>query len=210
VSPDEPGALDDVREAYARYASRYDRSLSFWERVLLRGGRAWVAARAVGRTLEIGVGTGRNLGLFAPEVALTGVDVSVPMLARARHRARALGRPVALLLADAQALPFADGSFDSVVITLSLCTIPDDRRALVEAGRVLRSGGRLILLEHVRSPHAVVRGLQRLLEPLALRLGCDHLLRDPLPWLGPLGFIVEECERRKAGIVELVLARRQA
>jgi ubiquinone/menaquinone biosynthesis C-methylase UbiE len=210
VSPrasDPVAEREDLRQVYARYAPRYDRSLSFWERLLLGGGRAWVAARAVGRTLEIGVGTGRNLDHFAPALTLVGVDVSAPMLALARRRAAGLGRPLELLLADAQMLPFASASFDSVVITLALCTIPDDRGALAEARRVLRPGGRLILLEHVRSTNRLVRALQRLLEPLAARLGRDHLLRDPLPLLAPLGFAIEEQQRLKLGIVERVLAR---
>jgi ubiquinone/menaquinone biosynthesis C-methylase UbiE len=75
-----------------------------------------------------------------------------------------------LLLGDAQALEFPDASFDTVVITLALCTIPDDRAAVREARRVLRAGGRLILLEHVRSPVTPVRAVQRLLDPVMVRL----------------------------------------
>jgi ubiquinone/menaquinone biosynthesis C-methylase UbiE len=205
--PPSTEALDQVRRTYACYAPKYDRWLAFCERALLRGGRAWVAARAVGRTLEIGVGTGRNLGYFPPGLQLVGVDASAPMLERARRRATGLGRPIDLLLADAQRLPFPDRSFDSVVSTLSLCTIPDEGRALAEARRVLRPGGRLIWLEHVRSAHPLVRSLQRLVEPLALRLGSDHLLRDPASWLAPLGFAIEEHQRLAAGMVERLLAR---
>ena len=178
------------------------------ERLLFRGGRSWVASRAVGAVLEIAIGTGRNLPFYPSGVHITGQDISPAMLKIARTRARDLGSDVDLHVSDAQNLPFASNSFDSVVSTLSLCTIPDDRRALAEAWRVLRPDGRLILLEHVRSPQPVVRLFQRLLEPLAGRYAGDHLLRDPLDHLAGLGFSVDYCARSRAGIVEQVLARK--
>jgi ubiquinone/menaquinone biosynthesis C-methylase UbiE len=99
-------------------------------------------------------------------------------------------------------------SFDTVVCTLGLCTIPDARRALTEARRVLRPGGQLLLLEHVRSPSAGVRAAQRLLDPLWVRFQADHLLREPLEHLQAEGFQVEHLERSKLGIVERIAARR--
>lgn len=99
-------------------------------------------------------------------------------------------------------------SFDTVVITLALCTIPDDRRAVAEVSRVLKPGGHLLLLEHVRSPSLPVRLGQRLLNPLAVRFEADHLLRDPLDYVGSEGFAVERVERSKWGIVERVIARK--
>lgn len=130
------------------------------------------------------------------------------MLARARERAQALGREVHLRVGDAQNLYFPSERFNSVVGTLALCTIPDDRRALAEAWRVLRPGGRLILLEHVRSPQPIVRLFQKLLEPLAIRYTGDHLLREPLDHLAGLGFSIEYCARSRAGLVERVVARK--
>jgi SAM-dependent methyltransferase len=93
-----------------------------------------------------------------------------------------------------------------VVGTLALCTIPDDRRAVAEAARVLRPGGRLLLLEHVRSSLGPVRLGQQLLEPLFIRLEGDHLLRDPLDYLEAEGFAIDECGRLKWGIVERIAA----
>jgi len=142
-------------------------------------------------------------------VRLTGVDVSPAMLAIARSRAGELGRQVELSVGDAQALAFPDESFDTVVCTLSLCTIPDDGRAVTEAHRVLRTSGQLVLLEHVRSPIRVVRWVERLLELLEVRLAADHLLREPLDYLDAKGFAVEQCESSKWGIVERVVARKK-
>jgi len=106
--------------------------------------------------------------------------VTVPMLPLGRHRARELGRDADLRLGDAQAIEVPNESFDTVVCTLGLCTIPDPRRAIAEARRVLQPGGHILLLEHVRSPLLPVRLLQRLLEPLAVRFAADHLTREPL------------------------------
>jgi ubiquinone/menaquinone biosynthesis C-methylase UbiE len=95
-----------------------------------------------------------------------------------------------------------------VVCTLALCTIPDERRALVEAYRVLRPGGQLLLLEHVRSPVAPVRWVERLLDPLMVRLAGDHLLRDPLDHIEAVGFSIERCDHSKWGIIEEVVAHK--
>jgi ubiquinone/menaquinone biosynthesis C-methylase UbiE len=130
------------------------------------------------------------------------------MLAIGQRRADQLGRRVDLRVGDAQALDLPDASFDTVVCTLALCTIPDPRRAVAEARRVLRPGGRLLLLEHVRSPVRAVRAIERLLEPLFVRLAADHLTREPLEYLRAEGFEIERLERSKWGIVERVSARK--
>jgi ubiquinone/menaquinone biosynthesis C-methylase UbiE len=111
-------------------------------------------------------------------------------------------------VADATHLPFDDAAFDTVTSTLALCTIPDPAGAVVEARRVLRPGGRLVLLDHVRSPAAPVRLFQRLLDPLLVRACGDHLLREPLDLLRASGFEIEEVARSRWGFVERAAARR--
>ena len=133
---------------------------------------------------------------------LPGIEFVPAMLDIARRRAVELGRPVELRLGDAQALEFEDATFDTVVCTLSLCTIPDDRAAVAEVRRVLRPGGRFVLLEHVRSPVRAVRGVQRLLAPAFVRFGADHVLREPLEQVQAEGFSIELLERSKLGLVE--------
>ncbi len=197
-----------VLRFYEKDAHRYDREMNFFDRLLFAGGREWVCAQAAGEVLEIAIGTGRNLPHYPEDVRLTAVELSPAMLEIARARAREVDRKVDLRIGDAQALDFPDQSFDTVVSTLSLCTIPDDRAAVAEVRRVLRRGGHFLLLEHVRSPVLPVRLGQRLLEPLAVRFQADHLLREPLEHLRAERFEVEQLERSKLGIVERVAARK--
>jgi ubiquinone/menaquinone biosynthesis C-methylase UbiE len=182
--------------------------MGFFERILFADGREWACSQVEGEVLELAVGTGRNLPYYDRDVRLTGIELSPEMLAIGKRRAEELGREVDLRIGDAQALEFEDGSFDTVIITFGLCTIPDDRGALTEAHRVLRPGGKLVLLEHVRSPSLSVRAIQQLIDPLSVRFAADHLVREPLDHLADIGFEVESVRRLKWGIVERALARK--
>jgi ubiquinone/menaquinone biosynthesis C-methylase UbiE len=199
-----------IRDLYDADASGYDREMAFFEKLLFAGGREWVCSRARGDVLELAAGTGRNFAHYPADVRLTAIELSPAMLALARRRAREVGREVDLRVGDAQALQFPDKSFDTVTCTLALCTIPDDRAAVAEARRVLRPGGRLLLLEHVRSPRRTIRAVQRLLDPLAVRFEGDHIAREPLEHLAAEGFAIDQLERSKLGIVERVAARMPA
>ena len=199
-----------VRRIWEKLAPRYDKDIKLFEKVVFAGGREWVCSQAKGEVLEIAVGTGRNFEYYPPNVRLTGIDLSASMLDIARQRADQLGRQVDLRVGDAQALEFADETFDTVVFTLSLCSVPDDRKTVAEARRVLRAGGGLRLMEHVASPMPVVRAVQRLLDWITVRTVGDHLVRDPLVALNAVGFEVEQVERLKWGIVERVAARKPA
>src|ERR1700730_4736818 len=197
-----------VRAVQDKGAARYDREMNFFDRVLFADGRQWACSQARGDVLEIAVGTGRNLKHYPAGITLTGIELSEQMLVIARKRAVAEKANVDLRQGDAQALEFPDESFDTVVITLALCTIPDDRAAVREVKRVLRPGGTLILLEHVRSPIAPVRAVQRLLDPLMVRFEADHIVRDPLDYLVEEGLEVQDVTRLKWGIVERTVARK--
>jgi ubiquinone/menaquinone biosynthesis C-methylase UbiE len=186
-----------IRDHYNSVAGRYDALIQVPERLLFADGRRWGAGQARGNVLEIAVGTGRNLPHYPPDTHVTGIDLSSAMIAIARSRADQAGFPVDLHVADAQDLPFPDESFDTVVATLALCSIPDDTAAAAEIARVLRPGGTLVLLEHVRSPSPVVRAVQRLLQPLLLRLEGDHLLREPDKRVEASGLDCELLERSR-------------
>lgn len=190
-------------------AARYDRLMGSVERWLFPGSRAWVVARARGRVVEIGVGTGLNLARYGPGVAgVIGIDVSEQMLAVARQRVIADGLARAgLCRGDAQALGLPDGIADTVVSTFTFCMIPDPLAASREAYRVLASGGRFVLSEHGPSAYALGRGIMRAIEPVSVRIAAEHLMRDPVPYLETAGFTVNEVHRTgRLGIAFHVLA----
>ncbi|WP_326834729.1 methyltransferase domain-containing protein [Amycolatopsis rhabdoformis] len=197
-----------LRTQWDKYAPQYDRAIGALERLQFGGGRGWVCAQARGDVLEVAVGTGLNLAHYPPHVRLTGLDLSPAMLALARQRAETLGRPVTLQEGNAEALPFADASFDTVACTLGLCGFPDDRAAIAEMHRVLRPGGTLLLLDHIGSHHRALRWAQRLLERVTLRTIGDYQTRRPLPWVTAAGFEIVTAQRLKLGTVERLAARK--
>ncbi len=195
-----------VKRVWDGLAPRYDRGIALLERFLLGGGREWVGSRASGRVLEVAVGTGRNFPFYPAGTTVTGVELSPAMLALAKQRATDLGLDADLREADAQALPFDDGSFDTVVCTLSLCAIPDDATAITEMARVLRPGGRLLLLDHIGSSWWPIWAAQRLFEVVTARTAGEYLTRRPARMLAGAGLRIAESERLKLGIVERVHA----
>jgi len=153
--------------------------------------RPRVVSQAFGRVLELGVGTGLNLRHYVPEqvTRLDAIEPDPHMLSRARPRLEALPFPADLHQCGAEALPFADDHFDSIVCTFVMCTIPDLDSAIRELGRVLKPEGVLLLAEHTGSDHGLMRGLQGGIEPVWRHMagGC-HLTRDPVGLLRAAGF----------------------
>jgi ubiquinone/menaquinone biosynthesis C-methylase UbiE len=134
------------------FALTYDRQLARVEKGGLGDLRKESLAAANGRVLEIGAGTGANLPLYGPDVeSLTLTEPEAPMLKRLEKRVREQAPLAKVLRAPAEDLPFADDSFDTAVSTLVLCGVDDQPRALRELRRVLKPGGKLIFIEHVRS-----------------------------------------------------------
>jgi ubiquinone/menaquinone biosynthesis C-methylase UbiE len=197
------------RHYWDKHSRTYDKQMRFMDRVLLRDSRQWAGSQASGDVLEVGIGTGLNLCHYPDHARVTGIDLSPSMLDVARRRASERRRPVELRQGDAHSLPFDDASFDTVVCTLSLCAIPDDDRAIGEMHRVLRPGGRLVLVDHVSSSSLPVRAIQRRLEIGTIPLAGEHYLRRPILSLPAAGFAVERSERFALGLVERVLARKR-
>ncbi len=197
-----------VREIFDASAAQYNKGMAFAEKLFFGDGRAWACSQAQGQVLEIAIGTGLNLPFYPANVEITGIEISPAMLEIARRCAQSLGRQVDLVIGDAQKLPFPDQSFDTVVCTIALCSIPDDQQAVTEAWRVLRPGGRFVALEHVRSPNIIIHGIERLLESYTLRTQADHLLREPVESVQAAGFSIEYLERQKLGIIERLIARK--
>jgi ubiquinone/menaquinone biosynthesis C-methylase UbiE len=196
-----------VRQSYAREAPSYDRGMDLFERWLLgTEHRGWACSKARGDTLEIAVGTGRNLAHYPKSVRLTGIDLSPEMLALARGRAQEIGREIELTEGDAQVLPFADRSFDTVVCTYALCGVPDDAGAIAEMRRVLKPGGRLVLVDHIRSSVAPIFWLQRLYELFPWIAGGERMTRRPSLHVESAGLVILARDRLRAGAVERLMA----
>lgn len=197
------------RTVYARLAPSYDRGMRVMDRVFgFTAGRRWALGSVRGRVLELGIGTGRNLPHHGGDAHVVGIDLSRPMLEQAARRAIAFHGRIALVEADATALPFPDAHFSTVVSTLTLCTYPDPVAAMREALRVLVPGGELRCMEHGEPSGRLLRAGARRLEPLALRFEADHLTRNPAHILRAAGAEVVSVQRSRRGIVWRVVARK--
>ncbi|WP_220811881.1 class I SAM-dependent methyltransferase [Pseudomonas paralcaligenes] len=159
--------------------------------------RSQVVPLAEGRVLEIGIGTGLNLGFYDAEKvsAIVGVDPAAQMQPLARQRAEGIGIPLEMVALELGQIQAAEASFDSIVCTFTLCTIPDPLAALKEMRRVLKPGGKFLFSEHGRAPDAGVRLWQDRITPLwkPLAGGC-HLNRDIPALLAAGGFRIREVQ----------------
>jgi ubiquinone/menaquinone biosynthesis C-methylase UbiE len=147
---------------------------------------------ARGRVLEIGAGTGLNLGRYSPGAEVVALEPEPTMARKASARARAAPVPVRMVRGVAEALPFPDRTFDAVVACYVLCSVSDQSKALDELRRVLRPGGEVRVYEHVRSAHPGWALVQDLVTPVWHRFGCNcHPNRDTAAALRAAGFRVE-------------------
>jgi SAM-dependent methyltransferase len=183
------------------FAAIYDRLLADSEKGGLREMRAQLLRDATGRTLELGAGTGHNLphyGTSVTELVLTEPDRFMASRLR-KHLAAEPPEPTSVQVIDAPAehLPFEDGSFDTLVATLVLCTVEDPAHAVAEARRVLRPGGTLLYLEHVRSPDSerLARWQDRVERPWGWFAGGCHPNRATGDMLPAAGFEVDRVKR---------------
>ncbi len=184
----------------------YDAVMAIGDWTGLRKWRRWLAGNAKGTTLEVGCGTGRNLPLYPPGTKVVGLDPAFDSLLKARSRA-----PNALLVqASAEALPFRDGAFQTVVSGLVFCSVPDPHQGLAEVRRVLADTGQLRMIEHVRAPDGSLAGRwQDLIQPAwtCLSGGC-HNNRHTERHVEQAGFRIEEDGRRAEGNMRRFGARK--
>jgi ubiquinone/menaquinone biosynthesis C-methylase UbiE len=180
----------------------YDAILAVAERTGLQRWRRWLCAGTEGRVLDLGSGTGRNLPLLPP--GSVGIDPALDALRRARRRAPASR----LVQARGEALPFRAGTFDTVVSGLVFCSVDDPRAGLEEVRRVLRAGGTLRMLEHVRSDRPWRARVQDWIQPAWTRLagGCRPN-RDTEGTVEAAGFAIDLATRLARGNFRRLVAR---
>jgi ubiquinone/menaquinone biosynthesis C-methylase UbiE len=197
----------EISEKYDRFARWYDWVEGVPDLLGVRRLRRQLFRRASGKVLEIAVGTGKNLRYYPRGCRIIAVDLSREMLNVARKRAAKSSMDVSFLLADAQALPFSDRSFDTLVSSLTTCTFPNPVAALREMARVCRPAGRILLLEHGRSNRDLLgRWQDRHADQFAKPLGC-HWNREPLELVRAAGLKVVESQRVFFGIFHRIEAK---
>lgn len=182
-------------------ASKYNRIAPIYELIDLplelfffRKWRKEALSGLSGKVLEIGVGSGRNLKYYPAGCSVTGIDNSGGMLEKAREKVREM-KNVNLLLMDAEHLEFLDNSFDYVITTFVLCTIPDPVKALKEMRRVLKPSGELIALEHMHSSNPIIDLFEHLIDPFLFFILGDHTIRHTARNIEEAGFKIKETKK---------------
>jgi ubiquinone/menaquinone biosynthesis C-methylase UbiE len=197
----------EISEKYNRFARWYDWVEDVPDVLGVSRLRRRLLKRASGKVLEVAVGTGRNLQFYHSDCQITTLDVSNEMLNVARKRAAKLSMDISFFLGDAEALPFPDKSFDTVVSSLTTCTFPNPAAALREMRRVCKSEGKILLLEHGRSDREwLARWQDRHADKYAKPLGCHWNREPPLNLVRQAGLGMNEARRTFLGIFHQIEA----
>ncbi|HJV46176.1 MAG TPA: methyltransferase domain-containing protein [Bacillota bacterium] len=188
---------ETIKRRYNRISTIFD----WMDRMIKNEWRMKTLSQVSGNVLEVGVGTGANLSFYPKGITMTGIDFSPGMLRFAHKKAYELNLPVKLLEMDAQQMEFADNSFDYVVATCVYCSVPDPIAGLKEMRRVCKPGGKVLLLEHMRSDHPVLGWVMDRLNPITVSMYGANINRRTIENIKKAGFIIVEEEKLMGSIM---------
>ena len=192
---------------YNRASGLYDLVETPVEQFFFRRYRKKALAHAIGKILEVGVGTGKNFPYYSHDIEVVGIDFSSGMLEKAGRRKEKLDmNNVTLLEMDAQDLSFADNSFDTVISTFVFCTVPDPGLGLRQLLRVLKPGGRAIFLEHMRSANWFLNIHLYLMNLVTKPMMGTSMIRETQKNIEKAGFEIESVENLIFDVVRLIVA----
>lgn len=198
---------NNTANKYSRIAKIYDLLEAPIETSLFSKLRKAVVSRASGKTLEVGIGTGKNLPYYNDDINLVGIDFSKGMLEKARSKKIDSGpKDIDLLEMDVQYLKFENDSFDTVISTFVFCTVPDPIAGLKEVKRVLKPNGKAIFLEHMKSNNALINIMLYMMNIFSKRILGTYMLRETQNNIESSGLIILSVENKLSDVVRLITA----
>jgi len=196
-------------EKYSRIAKRYDLYEYPIELLLFQNLRVEAISYAQGKTLEVGVGTGKNFPFYCSDIEITAIDFSPAMLRIAREKQKNIQiKQLQLHAMDVQALAFADNSFDTIISTFVFCTVPEPIVGLEELHRVLKPSGKAIFLEHMKSSYFMLNIFLYMMNFFSIRLLGTSMVRETQKNIELAGFTLQTVEHKLFDIVRLIIAKK--
>lgn len=198
-----------TRSRYDRIAPIYDLMEGLIERLFFRKWRKELIEHVKGKKiLEVGVGTGKNVPYYPPDIELTAIDLSQRMIDRAKTRAKGAKFPVTLNTMNVENLQFSDNHFDTTLATFVFCSVPDPVKGLREMARVTKPDGKILLLEHMRPNNEVLGAIFDIVNPLSVRLLGPNINRETVKNIQKAGLTINTSQDlTKYGIVKLIEAK---